>query len=189
MDQPGIDFSVFKDVEESPEYVKINYRLRNTADTDTYPDGTSTFVYRPSDPPQDDNIAIEAWDDWADMILTTAQAEAIGDQILSWISANQYVGTITISSPTIMKVDGVTPYNTFYIQAGEIITTDSIDAMYISTCNVDADSGVATLTIGEPRRDFVARIRKWHGRDVRNPERWRYPKAPVWRGPGPPPPP
>lgn len=158
---PGIDFNVFANTEDSPTHVKVLYKFRDVdGGTSVYPDGTLRAVYRPSTPTwADAGVVLDVWDQWSDLSLTTAQAEAIGDQILAWLAYNQYVGTITIATPTVPLYSGGTKL-TAYIRAGDtIIDSDlTISRSVITSVVVDADSGVATLGIGETRKEFVARI-------------------------------
>jgi hypothetical protein len=133
---------------------------------------------------------LDVWDQWEDMSLETAQAADIGDQILAWLDTNSYAGTVTISTPTVPLRDGGTKL-TAYIRAGDYIEDAYLATgpLMITSMTMDVDSGVATLGIGETKDEFVARIEKRIYKARPKPKRWHYPKAPVWRGPGPPPPP
>jgi hypothetical protein len=158
---PGIDFDVFANAEDSPTHVKVLHLFRDVdGGTSIYPNGTLLAVYRPSAPTwADAGTVIDVWDEWADMSLTTAQANAIGDQILDWIAYNKYAGTITIATPTVPLRAGNTKL-TSRIRAGDYIqdANATISRSMITSMSMDVDSGTATLGIGENRRDFVARI-------------------------------
>jgi hypothetical protein len=158
---PGIDFNVFQTAEDAPTVVKVLYKFRDVeGGSSTYPDGTVLAVYRPSAPTwADGSVVLDVWDEWADLSLETQQAEAIGDQILKWLDANAYQGYITIAAPTVpLRVGGTK--NTIYIRAGDYIEDTNLGTgtLMITSTSVAADSGTATLAIGENRRDFVARI-------------------------------
>jgi len=183
---PGIDFSVFANTEDSPKYVKVLYKFRDTDwGTSPIPDGTLQAVYLPGVPNWDDaSIVLDVWDQWADMSLEEGQANAIGTQILAWLDYNKYVGTITISSPTVPIRTGGTK-NTAYIRAGDYIQDEmaTIARSMITSMKMDVDTGVATLGIGETKAEFVARItprEKRHtgkiriGRLTLGPNRWRF---------------
>ena len=166
---PGIEFDVHADTEESPTHVKVLYSFRDVDGGDSvYPDGTLRAVYWPDEPDWGDaSVVLDVWDQWADLSLETSQAEAIGKQIIAWMAANAYVGTITIATSTVPLFVGGT-YATAWIRAGEYIEDANFATgpLQISSVEVDVDSGVTTLGIGENRRDFVARItgaRRWQG--------------------------
>jgi hypothetical protein len=164
---PGIDAEVFRATEESPTHVKLLYGFRDVVGgSEIYPEGTVLSVYRPSEPYWDDAAyVLDVWDEWSDVLLETAQAEAIGDQILSWISANQYEGTVTIATPTVTDTSAgaglQAERNTAYIRAGDFLVDLSLaeTALWrVTSMEMDVDSGVATLGIGETRAEFVARM-------------------------------
>ena len=165
---PGIDFSVFKSAEDTPTHVKVIYTFRDVVDgTSAYPDGTLRAVYRPSAPTWTDaSKVLDVWDQWADISLETGQANAIGDQILAWLDANAYAGTVTIATPTVPLRGGGTK-NTAYIRAGDYIEDENLATgpLMITSMTMDVDSGVATLGIGETRAEFVARIKPRAQRD------------------------
>jgi hypothetical protein len=160
-EEPGIDMNLFASQEDSPSVVKVLYKCR---DVSPYPDGTVLAVYRPAAPTWDDaSVVLDVWDEWADLSLTEGQAENIADQILSWIDDNQYTGTITVARPTVYKDLG-SPMTAAYLRAGDYINESNLSAalvppQMITSVNVDVDSGVVTLGIGESRAEFVSRIR------------------------------
>jgi len=163
---PGIDSAVFAATEESPTHVKVLYKFRDVdGGTSVYPDGTVLAVYRPYVPTWDDaSVVLDVWDEWADLSLETGQARDLCDQILAWIAANAYQGEHVIATPTVpLRTTGTKL--TAYIRGGDYIedanlanTNLATGRLMITSFSMDADSGVATLGIGENRRDFVARI-------------------------------
>jgi hypothetical protein len=158
---PAIDFAVFKATEDTPTRVKVLYKFRDVdGGSSVYPAGTLLAVYRPSAPTWGDaSVVLDVWDQWADMSLETGQANAIGDQILAWLDANAYEGTVTIATPTVPLRGGGTKL-TAYIRAGDYIEDANLDTgpLMITSMEMDVDSGVATLGVGETRAEFVARI-------------------------------
>ena len=158
----GIDFDVFKDVENSPGYVKVLYKLRDVdGGTSEYADGTQLAAYWPSAPTwADASLTVDVWDDWADVMMATTTAQYIAYQILKWIGNNVYVGTVTIATPTVPLRSGGWKY-TSHIRAGDYIEDTNLDTgeLMVTSMSMDVDSGVATLGIGENRRDFVARMK------------------------------
>ena len=168
-DLPGIDFDVKKNTEESPTHVKVLYLLRNTdGATETVPgsgylipDATQMAVYRPSEPDWDDaSVVLEVWDQWADLSLETGQAEDIGDQILAWLDANAYVGTVTVAAPTLTLRAGGEKL-AIYARGGDYVQDNAatMARSMVTSVDIDRDSGVVTIGIGETRSDFVARIK------------------------------
>jgi hypothetical protein len=93
------------------------------------------------------------------MSLEAGQAIAIGDQIIAWLGANAYQGTVTIATPTVPLRGGGTKL-TAYIRAGDYIEDANLATgpLMITSMEMDVDSGIATLGIGETRAEFVARI-------------------------------
>jgi hypothetical protein len=160
---PGIDFNVVAATEDSPTVVKVLYLFRDVdGGSATMPDGTLLSVYRPSAPTWTDaSVVVDVWDQWADLLMTTAQANDLGDQILAWLDDNQYQGTITIATPTITRRDTATKLLA-YVRAGDYIEDSNLATgpLMITGYSMDPDSGVATLSIGENVRDFVARLTK-----------------------------
>jgi hypothetical protein len=163
---PGINFDVSKSVEDAPTHVKILYKFRDVEGGDSdYPDGTVLAFYWPSEPDWDDaSVVLDVWDEWADFSLLTVQAEYIGRQILSWLDENAYQGTITMATPTIPLRTGGTKLLA-YVRAGDYVGETNLETALNATTrwmitgyDMDPDSGTATLTIGENRRAFVARI-------------------------------
>jgi hypothetical protein len=157
----GIDFDVFKDVENSPSYVKVLYKFRDVdGGTSEYADGTQLAAYWPSVPTwADASLTVDVWEEWSDVMMTTTTAESIAYQILKWIGDNVYVGTITVATPTVPLRSGGWKY-TSHIRAGDYIEDTNLDTgeLMVTSMSMDVDSGVATLGIGENRRDFVARM-------------------------------
>jgi hypothetical protein len=92
--------------------------------------------------------------------MTEADAIKLADNILAWIDKNQYVGTIILAVPTIPKRGGGT-LATKYIQAGNWIEDSNYPTgrLMITSVSYDVDKGIATLQIGETRKDFVRRVK------------------------------
>jgi hypothetical protein len=167
---PGIDFDVRKQAEDTPDAVKVLYQFRDVdGGTSAYSDGTVRSVYRGTSGAftgdwTDASYFIDVWEDWAGLLLETQQAEAIGDQIIAWLGANAYAGSITIATPTIPKRGGGTK-NLAYVRAGDYVGESNMESalgattrLLITSFEMGVDGGVATLGVGEDRRDFVARI-------------------------------
>jgi hypothetical protein len=162
---PGIDFAVFKNTEDTPDVVKVLYTFRDVAGgTYPAPDGVLLAVYRDANGTfsgawNDASYKVEVWDDWADMSLEAGQAIGIGDQIIAWLGANAYQGTVTVATPTVPLRGGGTKL-TAYIRAGDYIEDANLATgpLMITSMEMDVDSGIATLGIGETRAEFVARI-------------------------------
>ena len=167
---PGIDYDVFANTEDSYDYVRIVYKFVDVVDgTSNLPEGTpkTTYAYRAGASPTDPGWAhadhrVYLYDA-GDMSLTDANASAVATQLLAYLSSIVYQGTITIATPTVPLYGGGTK-NTCYIRAGDWVAETHHYAtsglLYISSCDIDADSGVASLTIGQDR-EFVPRVRPY----------------------------
>lgn len=156
----GFDYSVFKATEDSPSAVKVLFRSGDTVST-SLPDGLPSYVYAAADPGYTANTSpVAVWDEFSDVVMTPAQATDIGNQILAWIGANIYEGTIRISVHLTPLRGGGTK-STAYIRSGEYIEASNYATgrLLITQTSLDVYRSVMTLTIGETRRDFVARIK------------------------------
>lgn len=167
----GVDVDVASAREDAPTHVKVLYSYRapnDLNDADSYktsntPNGITMAVYRPEDllDRAPAGIAVDVWDEFADLSMTHDEAVALADQILAWLSANQISGTVNLSVPYIALAGGGQKLAA-YIRGGDAIDIAGragYERLPITSVEIDADSGGVTLGIGEERREFVARLR------------------------------
>lgn len=169
---PGTDYDVFRDSEWAYDYVRILYKFRDAeGGTSTLPDGTpkTHYAYKLWDVATGAFIAASPTDPgWTDMgkrvylydaseyTYEDAQARQVGEQLLAYIAANAYRGSIVITAPTTSR-SGLGSQNTAYIRAGDWIKEENHGVpLYISGTDIDVDTGAVTLTIGHEAREFVA---------------------------------
>lgn len=167
---PGIDCHVLRAVEESPTHVKVLYSYRAFKDAldpdsykkSSYPDGIVAQVCRPELLESSSaDLRVDVWDEFSDIAMTADEACDLGDQILDWIDANQFVGTVVLRRSRIDLASSGDKLAA-YIRGGDLLNISDLtgyDDLLITGVDVEVETGIVTLSIGELRREFVARAR------------------------------
>lgn len=147
----GVDWQVERVAEDAAEAVCVMYGIKDDA---TYPDGTVRTVYRASEPAGADARVHVL--DYTQANMTATEAAGVGDQYLDYLGAVQYEGTVTVVG-SCKRVDGV-PVLASDIRAGmwvECLDQPSHEPVFVSYVDYTRDTDTATLTIGDPRKEFM----------------------------------
>lgn len=176
----GVDVNVLREAEGVPGTIKLIYAYRahkNAEDPDSYkksnyPDGIEAAVYRPEDmlDRAAADAAVDVWTEFSDVAMTHDEAVDLADQILAWVGSQPASGTVKLTVPYIERADGQGQMLAAYMRGGDRLTITNwpgYEKLPITGVDVDTSNGAVTLSIGETREEFVARLEA--ARDVAAP--------------------